>query len=173
MPQSNEEIAKLSKASKIYARGSGESGLGPFMDRVGAALEQLLAEKAQLEDEVRKVNSRLEQGKGLLRQEMQRAVDRGAEVLALRRQLNALQTGAAPAAHQGPDLPRLTVLNKAVSAIYFADDDYYKPALRAVVAYLDPELAELLANNPHEAFMQAEDRLEDAKEAVATKKEAS
>lgn len=113
MHQTNEEIAKLANAAKTYAWGSGGTGLGPFMDNVCAALEQLLAEKAQLEVTVRQVSSQLEHGKELLRQEMRRATERGEEVLALRSQLKALQTGAAPSALQGPDLPRLTALNQA------------------------------------------------------------
>lgn len=167
MHQTNEEIAKLANAAKTYAWGSGGTGLGPFMDNVCAALEQLLAEKAQLEATVRQVSSRLEHGKELLRQEMRRATERGEEVLALRSQLKALQTGAAPSALQGPDLPRLTALNQAVSAIYFADSSGYGPALWGIVRTLDPEMAGLLETDERQAYEKAKAQLEDAKEAVA------
>lgn len=154
MHQTNEEIAKLANAAKTYAWGSGGTGLGPFMDNVCAALEQLLAEKVQLEATVRQVSSRLEHGKELLRQEMRRATERGEEVLALRSQLRAAQ---------GDALSRQEAVHAAVSAIYFDDNHEYRPALVAVVTKLDPALAQLLEHNEREALAQAEAQAEAAK----------
>lgn len=154
MHQTNEEIAKLANAAKTYAWGSGGTGLGPFMDNVCAALEQLLAEKAQLEVTVRQVSSQLEHGKELLRQEMRRATERGEEVLALRSQLREAQ---------GDALARQEAVHAAVSAIYFDDNHDYRPALVAVVTKLDPALAQLLEHNEREALAQAEAQVEAAK----------